>query len=314
MKSLDISPVLCKAMSHLSRSRTSNSTKTEAPKLFNLVEKRKWRKVRRLLKSSKGAELCRETDDTGLSCLGVALGFQAPLEIIKLMTSVMPELIDCRDSFGAGCLHIACLNGSSLEAVDYLLENYTHLATSTDNDQRVPLHHAVEFACQCTDEEDSEFYLELIETLYNADSATIHNNDKSGDSPLDLIQMFKMTSDDSDHARLDEIYRLVRKFSIREYVKQKEKWEMEGYNTDHFETKEKVKDDSASLGTRETEVTIGSTVSGPSFKDASTLGGEASECEANDTCNVKGASGLNSSGLNSSGQLGIETSMKALTL
>ncbi len=201
------------------------------PELFTLVEKRKWRKVRRLLKSLKGKRLCKEFDKTGLSCLGVALGFQAPLGVIKLMISIAPFLVDYQDSYGAGCLHVACLNGAALDSIDYLLIKYPHLVNMTDNDGRVPLHHAVEFACQCQDEEDEDFCLDMIELLYQARTETIHCSDKSGDSPLDLLQMFKTSSDPSTYRRLDEIYRLVRSFSIQEYKKNKQTWEDEGYDT-----------------------------------------------------------------------------------
>lgn len=214
----------------------------DTPKLFSLLEKRKWRKVRKALKSPENKELCEETDATGLSCLGIALGFQAPVDIIKQMIEVNPKLVDHTDSFGAGCLHIACLNGSSLEAIEYLIENYPHLISSTDKDKRIPLHHAVEFACQCTEEEDEDFYLDLIETLYKAKPESIHHSDKSRDSPLDLIQMFRTTFDSGEQERLDEIYRLVRRFSIEQYRKKKKEWEDQGYDKSFIERGKEIED------------------------------------------------------------------------
>lgn len=208
-----------------------SSSISEEPKLFNLLEKRRWRKVRRALKSSHGLQHSRETDSTGLSCLGIALGFQAPVDIIKLLLSVNPELSKGTDSYGATCLHIACLNGSSLDSIDFLLENYPELVTIADNDQRIPLHHAVEFACQCNDSEDEGFYLELIQTVFQAKPESIFYTDKDDDSPLDLLQMFKITCDSSDHERLDEIYQVLRRYSVSEYLKKKMKWEEEGYDT-----------------------------------------------------------------------------------
>ena len=230
----------------------SQSTMSETPKLFSMLEKRKWRRVRKALKSSEAPELCQETDATGLSCLGIALGFQAPVDIIKQMIAVSPSLIDQTDSFGAGCLHIACLNGSSLEAIEYLIENFPHLISSTDNDKRIPLHHAVEFACQCTEEEDEDFYLDLIETLYNANPESIHHSDKANDSPLDLIQMFRTTFGSAEQERLDEIYRLVRRLSIEQYRKKKKKWEDDGYDLEYIErVKEKGEKDDATRSTAE---------------------------------------------------------------
>ncbi len=227
-------------MSRTSRnSRTSRtSSLSEEPKLFNLLEKRRWRKVRRALKSSGGLQHSQETDSTGLSCLGIALGFQAPVEIIKLLLSVNPKLSKATDSYGATCLHIACLNGSSLDSIDYLLSNYPELVTIADNDQRVPLHHAVEFACQCNDSEDEGFYLELIQTVYLAKPEMIFYTDKDDDSPLDLLQMFKTTCDSSDHERLDEIYQVLRRYSVSQYKRAKQEWEDEG-----FDTTKKISDD-----------------------------------------------------------------------
>merc|ERR1711976_568247 len=101
----------------------------------------------------------------------------------------------------------------------------------------IPLHHAVEFACQCNDLDDEDFYLEMIETLYTANPETILYTDKDDDSPLDLLQMFKTTCDVSDHARLDEIYQMLRKLSVAEYMKKKARWEEEGYDTSYFPSK-----------------------------------------------------------------------------
>lgn len=208
-----------------------SSSVSEEPKLFHLLEKRRWRKVRRALKSSVGLQYSKETDSTGLSCLGIALGFQAPVDTIKLLLSVNPDLTNATDSYGATCLHIACLNGSSLDSIDYLLATHPELVDIADNDKRIPLHHAVEFACQCNDSEDEGFYFELIDTIFKAKPETIFYTDKDDDSPLDLLQMFKTTCDRSDHDRLDEIYQVLRRYSVSEYLKKKKKWEEEGFDT-----------------------------------------------------------------------------------
>lgn len=225
-----------------------------SPKLFDMIERRKWRKLRRVLKSKKGPELCRETDLTGLSCLGVALGFQAPIKIIQLMISTSPRLIDYRDSFGAGCLHIACLNGSSLESIDYLLENYTYLKITVDKDNRAPLHHSVEFACQCQDGEDEEYYLELIGTIYKAEPRMIHSSDNSGDSPLDLVHMFMTSCDAKNLQRLEKIYQLVHGLSVKHFMDKKLRWEEEGYDKCYLDTGDK--DEISSLKSKSTVSTM----------------------------------------------------------
>lgn len=198
--------------------------------LFNKITQRQWRKVRRLLKSSDARELCEEVDSTNLTCLGVALGFEAPLEIIKLLIEANPEMVFYMDDFGASCLHVACLNGSSIESIEYLLQNFPQLSRRNDDDKRVPLHHAVEYACQSS-REDEQYYLKLIDTMYRISPETIHASDKVHDSPVDLVQMFITRCDENDLERLQVIYRVLNSFSIEQYKKKKEHWEMQGYET-----------------------------------------------------------------------------------
>lgn len=195
-----------------------------------------------MLKSSEGPSLCQQTDGTGLSCLGIALGFHAPVDVIALMIEVHPDIIYHEDAYGASCLHIACLNGSSLEAIDYLVSNFPHLIDSTDNDKRIPLHHAVEFACQCQNQADENFYLEMIATLCKVKPETIFCSDVAHDSPIDLSQMFKLSSDHGDHDRLDKIYYLLQHYGIEQYMRQKKKWEQEGYDTNTHSSKVKRED------------------------------------------------------------------------
>ena len=92
------------------------------PLMFRYIENQKWKKLRRMLKRSNGKDLCRERDDSGLTLLGMALGFEAPLDIIQSILAMDPSQITATDFFGASPLHVACLNAASPEAVKYLVQ------------------------------------------------------------------------------------------------------------------------------------------------------------------------------------------------
>jgi len=181
-----------------------------------------------MLKSSKGFEFCQERDKSGLSCLAFALGNAAPTEVIQDMVSLDPSLAKSTDMFGASSLHVACLNGASVEGVKFILSHYQELASQTDNDQRAPLHHAVEYACQSGDERYS--YEDVIAFLCKAAPEMVNASDKEGDTPIDLVQLVKVdiTQKSREYARLHRIYALLRDTSVAMYREDKKRWELEG--------------------------------------------------------------------------------------
>ncbi len=196
--------------------------------MFHLIEQRKWKKIRRLLRSSKGFDLCQERDESGLNCLGFALGHAAPIEVIQDMISIDASLAKATDMFGASNLHVACLNGASHEAVKFILNLYGDLASEMDNDHRAPLHHAVEYACQSGDERYS--YEDVILLLCKAAPEMVHCSDNEGDTPIDLVQLVKVeiTQKSREYARLHRIYSLLRDTSVAVYTENKRRWELEG--------------------------------------------------------------------------------------
>jgi len=197
--------------------------------LFDLIENQNWTKVRRCLKSSKGYALCQERDESNLTCLAMALACEAPISIIEQMVFIDESLTLSRDSFGATALHVACLNGTKLECIRFLLKNYNQLGLELDNDLRTPLHHSVEYAMQLGGE--SETYIDVIAELSEAAPEAVNMRDNMGDTPLDLVQLMKIrTPDDSkDHKRLHIIYEQLRDTSIRLYLENKKQWETQGY-------------------------------------------------------------------------------------
>jgi len=199
-----------------------------------LIKSRNWKKVHRTLvtNSSVAKRLLREVDTMGLSCLELALGHQAPVEIIRVMLENI-ELSRFHHSHDAHCLHIACLNGAPLDSIDLLLSKVDTLITYPDADLRVPLHHAVEFACINTDEANDRYSYELMHIIYRAKPKMIFAADRFGDSPIDLVHIMQLKSKDqntSEYKKLEKIQNVLRSFATAEYRKRKLQWENESFH------------------------------------------------------------------------------------
>jgi len=211
-------------MDDMSRSTCSSE---EVPYLFHLIEVEQWAKVKQCLNSPNGKALCRETDRSSkLTCLSLAVAFGVPTEVIQDILQTDPSLINVRDKFGATALHIACLNGASLDLITVLLRFKKSLALEIDHDNRVPLHHAVEFACQHLDAN----YIEVIQTLGQAAPEAIRKSDSSGDTPIDIVHYAKLSVRDTtseDYNKFELIYAELRSISIGLYKEHKERWELE---------------------------------------------------------------------------------------
>jgi hypothetical protein len=230
-----------------SSSRKSLGTVGTVPYFFQLIQEQKWKKVRKCLKSRKRQQYCAQRDGSELTCLALALAYSAPLDIIKSMVETDPTLPGACDIFGATALHLGCLNGLSLDSLDYLLSHNSEIAKQLDLDLRSAMHHAVEFAC-CNisnaiisdDIDDNglrrvgdDFSFELIRKVHSAAPEMIHARDNSGGTPLDLVQLIKVDTQDrnsEEYKRYDRIYQLLKQFSIDRYRKQKQIWEFECFD------------------------------------------------------------------------------------
>lgn len=182
--------------------------------------------MRRVLKGKKGYDHCQDRDETGLTLLGAALGYHAPLDIIELIITVDPNQLTAVDTFGANALHLACLNGAPSTSVACILKKCGELASSRDKDNRVPLHHATE--CICRDEIEFAEGLKVIEVLCRFDPNMIHAQDRSENSPLDLVHIVRNKDDLSEleSKRLVKLCWFLRKISFRVHKHKKKKWEL----------------------------------------------------------------------------------------
>jgi hypothetical protein len=217
------------------------------PYVFQLIERKEWTNLRRLLNGDRGQELCQQIDGSGLTCLALALGCEAPIDIIKAMVEIDPSLPGRCDKYGASAIHIGCLNGSSIDSLSYLLSQNRELARQVDADNRCALHHVVEFAC-CnisgkrydicdgvgTRKKHDDFSLELLRKVFETAPEMIHALDDFGGTPIDLIQLVKIgieSTDSEEYKRHDRLYQLLKELSVTEYRAKKQLWEMESFST-----------------------------------------------------------------------------------
>ncbi len=197
------------------------------PPLFKLVKRLKWPKLTELLKVKKNHASCKERDETGLTLLGISLGYHAPLDIIKLIHSIDPSQLTALDMFGANALHIGCLNGNHPNVIAFLLQQNSALASSRDKDHRTPLHQITE--CICRDEIHLKEGLKVIDIICRYDCTMIHASDLNGNAPVDVVHIATIagqrTMNESEIKRLKMTCRFLRKISFKVYKLQKEAWE-----------------------------------------------------------------------------------------
>jgi hypothetical protein len=216
----------------------SNTLKGAKKQTFKAVEKKKWRTLRRILRSRFGRQLCMERETSGLTLLAACAGFDAPVDILQLIFSLDPTQPLAQDDYGAVALHVACLNGSQNSVIEFLVQSEPRAVLIADIDHRIPLHHALE--CLCQREVDVETGKANIMTLYRSDTTTINFADKNGDTPVDMVQVARnveygrqlkspkdsMTTLTSENILyLEEIYEFVKSMAVIEYTRKRKLWE-----------------------------------------------------------------------------------------
>ncbi len=244
-------------------SSSCSSSSSPLPYLFRLITHQQWKNIRTCLKSpKKAAVLCQERDKTNLSCLSLALGHRAPLDIIERMIEIDPSLPKACDDYGANALHVGCLNGAPLESLDLIVRKYNELITTLDTDLRSPLHHAVELVCakisssyeSCTDlarssyssqeggehrplmdkkvakqVEDLTYCTNLLRMLCKSSPEMVYAQDRCGSTPIDLIQLNKADLDScsKQYEKLDVAYTVLKSTGVELYRRKKKMWEAE---------------------------------------------------------------------------------------
>ena len=231
--------------------------------------RRDWNHIRNILDSPRQRIiLCRYMNECNTLSLAFAMGYLAPLDIIQRMYQINPAAAFALDSNGANALHIACLNGTSYDCIDYILSETEatevsrpgeHLATKLDLDGRCALHHAVEFACvfqkddmntcslSYTTDGEEQSYLRVIQRVIRAAPEMLHAQDNCGsNTPMDFVQELKAETNiaSEEHQRLDEIYKVLHRASIEYYMRRKREWEENGYQKKKNHKKSKKRGES----------------------------------------------------------------------
>jgi len=117
-------------------------------KLVKAILLKRWNKVEQIVMSTGGELQVKEQLESGVTVLGIALSCDPPSEIIETMLKI--ESINSLkvDNLGMLPLHLACINGASLECVRLVLENDGGAcAQAIDNMKKAPLHYAMEYVC-----------------------------------------------------------------------------------------------------------------------------------------------------------------------
>jgi hypothetical protein len=235
----------------LSAIRKSDRTIPTGEQFFKLIEKGKWDKVRKLLRSNLSG-YSRLVDRSGLSTLAVSVSSYGPLDIVKAIIEANPESTSHVDQYGASPLHVACLNGTNLDTFHLIMaHDKDRSGANPDKNNYTVLHHAVEHVCMLIEnryfgedhvmcdsmqsiESEHGDYLEIIRTLCQQYPETVHiaTND-NGDTPLDIPQIIMMRRSDNNNSnsqhckRLMEVYQLLKEASIRFYREKRMIWENE---------------------------------------------------------------------------------------
>lgn len=210
------------------RSTSSSCSSEKLPYLFELIQESDWKQIRKCLQSDDAYRLCRERDESNLSCLALAMAQNAPMDIIKEMVNIDPSLPSKCDEYGATALHVGSLNGATFESIDYLLELNPDLALELDFDDRSALHHAVEYTCGDYTSEKLR-NVDVIRRLCEVAPEMVNAQDNIGGTPIDLIQLIKIKLDTTSQAyiKLDQVYQYLKSVSVEVYRKRKKQWEAE---------------------------------------------------------------------------------------
>jgi hypothetical protein len=204
----------------------------ELPYYFDLIQDKLWEKLRTCLRSSDAPEQCKQKDDSNLTCLALSLAQGAPLDIVEQIYNIDPSLLDVCDEFGATALHVGCLNGISVELIQFLLKKNKELAYELDYDQRSALHHAVEYSCSADvvdSQEKRAIQIDVIQILCGAAPGMVQEADSDGGTPVDLVQIIKAKTrlNTEKYQYLDQIYQVLKGISINVYRQQKYTWELQ---------------------------------------------------------------------------------------
>lgn len=117
--------------------------------LVKIMLLRKWKRARAILGTKAGLKQVHEECNKGLTLLGIAASCDPPPDIVRHLLKVEPLHSLKVDSYGMLPLHIACMNGASLETIKLILDHDGGAcAQAIDMMKKAPLHYAVQYVCE----------------------------------------------------------------------------------------------------------------------------------------------------------------------
>ena len=192
--------------------------------IIDCIRKRDWVTFCELIATPSGIEkVRRKTDKTKMTVLGMVLGCRAPYDVIEKVIDIHPAFVIKPDKLNALPIHIACLNGTTVQILQLLLERGgMGTLRHSDSDGRVPLHHAVEFATTrrlrgelAVDEEE---VFAVVEFLCNVAAETLRYDDGKGKYPMCLAHILMDAAhrimDMNRAQRINRVISLLRKSNI----------------------------------------------------------------------------------------------------
>ena len=203
--------------------------------LFHYATKKKWRTLSKTLKRMQSSRernvdistmmsMIRHQDSTGLSLLSLCLGLHAPLDILSDIHNLDPNQAYQVDVYGASAMHIACLNGASLQSISSSFMPKS-LVSAKDLDGSLPIH--LLMTCLERKEIKVESAMDIVNWMTNIDPDILFTQDNLGFTPVDIIQSAKSRVDEGtkEYDRLKDIYIQLRQAYITCWKIKKSRWE-----------------------------------------------------------------------------------------
>jgi len=103
------------------------------------------------------------------------------------------------------------------------------VASVTDIEGMVPLHHIVQAICDGKIPYDDG--ITVIKMLCDADSTMVHKADKQSNTPIDVVQQSRCSSTSiCSKERLIQLYQYLRSIRFAVYRQKRSRWEAEGFD------------------------------------------------------------------------------------
>jgi len=165
---------------------------------------------------------------------GNAFGSDASNMLLSIRVKDVKRSVTFLDPFGSNILHLACYNGASAEAIEYIFSccepsQNVDLVMAGDKEFRTPLQLSAE--CICRDKIDLKEGMAVIQKLCDVYPDAILKMDASFNTVLDSVHssLKHIHTQSSEYKRLLELYTFLRNLCRTAYIAKKIKWEDEGY-------------------------------------------------------------------------------------